>query len=429
MRKRISWLAALVVIGIAVSRESNRAQAGDDDPLHEQLFGWLTPSPVEEALVRGQMGDVPPPSTILPLPFGRPRLDQGGFYVASEFTYYLMTNPLKSQPLAFRGIQDMNDTIHAAIGLGPTPGNFIGTKSEALDVNSVSGPNSYTPGFTLTLGYRWQDGFAAEVKWLHLFETKNSATAGLLPPGQAGAALEETFLTSPVFNFPPAYAGPGNQTGQGSGTAILGIWDGSSLQTITFIQRFDQVEINFRIPIQESECWRTYGIVGPREQILYERFTWRVVSQEGNGNVAPNDTATYTNTTANDMYGVKAGVGNEWFLGDSPAGGFSLSVDLTASMMLDFVKGRPKYELGDRSTATGHARNWLNFVPEGDANINLWWYPYEGIIVRLGYDALAMFNTMGSSRPVDFNFGSITPEYSSTFRYFGGVNFGVGFIF
>jgi hypothetical protein len=343
MRKRISWLAALVVFGIVSSPGTSRAQTRDDDLLH--AYGWLAPSPVEEALVRGQMGDVPPPTTILPLPVG--------------------------QPLAFRGIQDMDNTIHGAIGLPPTPTNFIGSHALALDVNSVSGPNSYTPGFDFVIGYRWANGVAAEVKWLHLIETKNSATAGLLPPTPAGPLLQETFLTSPVFNFPPAYAGPGNQTGQGSGVAVLGIWDASSLQTETFVQRFDQIEINFRIPIQDSECWRTYGLIGPREQILFERYTWRVVNQRADGSVAPNDTATYTNTTANDMYGVKAGVGNEWFLGDSPAGGFSLSVDLTASLMLDLVKGRPKYELGDRSTATGHARNWLNFVPEGDANINL----------------------------------------------------------
>jgi hypothetical protein len=429
MRKRINWLAGLALLGMALTAGPSRAQA-PDGTLHDHLLGWLAPAPNAEALVRGQMQDVPPPDVNLPLPFGRPRLEQGGFYVGFEFVYYQMTNPLTSQPLAFRGLTDMDGSIHNAIGSPPTPNNFIGSHALALDVNYVSGPNSFTPGTELTVGYRWASGIAAEFKWLHLFETKNNATAGLLPPTLPGSDLRETFLTSPVYNFPPVYAGPGNQTGQGSAVAILGIWDASSLQTEMFIQRFDQFEINFRIPVHESECWRTYGIVGPREQILYERFTWRVVSQLSNGNVGLQDTVTYTNVTANDMYGAKAGIGNEWFLADVPyAGAVSLSLDLTAALMFDAVKGRPKYELGDRSTATGHGRNWLRMVPEGDANANLWWYPYEGIIFRLGYDALAMFNTMGSTRPVDFNFGSITPEYSTVFRYFGGLNVGVGFIF
>ena len=70
-----------MVIGIASTAGTTRALARDDDPLQEQLHGWLAPVPIAETLVRGQMGDVPPPATILPLPVGRPRLDQGGFYV------------------------------------------------------------------------------------------------------------------------------------------------------------------------------------------------------------------------------------------------------------------------------------------------------------------------------------------------------------
>ena len=92
-------------------------------------------------------------------------------------------------------------------------------------------------------------------------------------------------------------------------------------------------------------------------------------------------------------------------------GDFSLSLDLDGALFLDFVKGRPKYELGDRSTATGRPRNFLNFVPEGDASLMLWWYPYEGVIVRLGYEAMGFVNTISSPRPVDFNFGSITCRY------------------
>ena len=78
--------------------------------------------------MRGQLGDVPPPSPTIPWPFGRPRLDQGGFYIAGEFMYWKQTNPLKSEGLAFRGIEDFDNSIHATLALPLTPGNWIGTK-------------------------------------------------------------------------------------------------------------------------------------------------------------------------------------------------------------------------------------------------------------------------------------------------------------
>ena len=82
MRKRITWLA--VLLGVGVAPQAARAQPG---------IGGL---------------DVPPAalSTSIPWPFGRPRLEQGGFYVAGEFMYWRQTNPLGNQPLAFRGIVD-----------------------------------------------------------------------------------------------------------------------------------------------------------------------------------------------------------------------------------------------------------------------------------------------------------------------------------
>ena len=82
---------------------------------------------------------------------------------------------------------------------------------DALDVQQVTGPNNFTPGFNFTLGYRWESGLALEVRWIHLFDNKQSATAGILPPTSVGNNLEETFITSPVYNFPPAYVGPGQR--------------------------------------------------------------------------------------------------------------------------------------------------------------------------------------------------------------------------
>lgn len=403
MRTRFCWLGVVLALGMAFA----------------------------PATAQAQLGDVPtaPGSMTVPWPFGRPRYDQGGWYLGGEFLYWRQTNTMGNQPLAFRGLVDFDGSIGQALGLGNTPGQFIGSHSNALDVNYVSGPNNYTPGFNFTTGYRFSDGIALEMRWIHLFDTRYAATASLVPATSPGANLQETFLTSPVYNFSPAYVGPGNVTGVGNATAIVGIWNASSLQTIQFVQRFDQWELTMRVPMHESECWRTYGIFGPRLVSMWERFSWRVVSAEADGSTPPEDIAQYSNVSSNRLYGGHLGVGNEWFMGDTPIGAFSVSLDVQAALFIDFFKGRPKYELSDKSTAASHPRNLYSFVPEVQGSLNMWWYPYEGIVCRFGYEVSAFFNTYSSPRPVDFNFGSITPAYERTFRMFDGFNMGVGIVF
>jgi hypothetical protein len=407
MRRYIYWLAALALLGIFVTPRLSRAQD-------------VTAVPPFQT----------PPNTLeVAWPFGRPHPERGGFYFAGEFMYWRQTNPLKSEPLGFRGVQDADGSIGLALGTTTIPGQFIGSKADAIDTNYVSGPRNYAPGFNFTFGYHFENSLSVEMRWIHLFDVRYSATASLLPPTSIGGNAEETFITSPVYNFSPVYFGPGNTTGLGTPIALFGIWDGSSSQTISFVQRFDQWEMTFRVPIQDSECWRTYGIIGPRIVSMWERFTWTVVHPETDGTILPIDVANYSNVTSNRLYGVHGGIGNEWFLGDSPAGAFALSVDLQSALFFDFMKGLPKYELGDKSTAAQHARRLSSFVPELDGSVNLWWYPIHGIQMRFGYEAMAFFNTFSSPRPVDFNFGSITPAYERTFRLFDGWNFGIGFQF
>ncbi len=58
------------------------------------------------------------------------------------------------------------------------------------------------------------------------------------------------------------------------------------------------------------------------------------------------------------------------------------------------------------------------------------WYPLPSVQVRLGYNAMAFFNTFSSPRPIDFNYGSLTaPMYQSTFRLFDGLNLGLAILF
>ncbi len=302
---------------------------------------------------------------------------------------------------------------------------------EALNTEQLRGPGTYQPGFDIALGWRFESGTVLQFSWYHLWDARYSATATLLPPGfKVGNLLEDTFLTSPVVNFPIDFAGNPNNLSVGNAGATFGIWNAASHMTIDFIQRFDMFDTSVRIPIWQTENFRTYGMIGPRIISLWERFKWRTVDADVNGGAGPSTTANYSNVTSNRLYGVNFGCGNEWFMGDTPAGAFSISLDLGASVYMDFVKGRAAYDLGDRSVGAHRSRNMWTFVPEVEAKLKCWWYPWEGIQVQFGYNALAFFNTMASPKPVDFNYGAIDPEWNSTImRLFHGWSFGVGFIF
>src|SRR5262249_11306939 len=125
----------------------------------------------------------------------------------------------------------------------------------------------------------------------------------------------------------------------------------------------------------------------------------------------PQDTAIYTNIVSNRMYGPFIGVGNEYYLGH----GFSISLDLKAAIMLDIVKERAKYERGDFATEAKRSRTEYTVVPEVQAQLNLWWYPIEGVAVRVGYNAFGFFNTIAAEKPIAFNFGGLDPPWEHRF--------------
>jgi hypothetical protein len=407
MRNRIGWLAVLVAAGGLLAPGTARAQDGN--------YNFEVPPP--------------PGVTAVPTPLN-PYLDRGGWIAGGEFIYFRQTNPLRSQLIGFRGLTDRDGSVSAALGIPGGPGTFIGSRAPALDVDQVSGPGTFQPGFTAFFGYRFANGLTILASWMHLTEVQQSATAGLQPPTATGNFQEETFITSPVFNYPQNYFGPGNKVGIGNVGATSGIWNASSLQTESFIQRFEQIDIGARYPLQQTECWRMYGLFGARAIIMWERFWWRTVSANVNGVVLDDWAAVYTNIVSNRMYGPQIGIGNEWLLGTSPIGAFACSLDLQAAALVDFVKGRAAYELGDRSTSAHRNRNFINLVPEVQGSLNLWWYPYAGIQLRVGYSAFALFNTMASQNPVDFNYGAIAPAFNDGItRFFHGLNAGIAFSF
>ena len=398
MRTRTLWLAGLLMAAMA-----------------------LTPTtvPAQSSLNY----EVPPADPVFPFPLYHSRPERGGFFLFGEFVLYRQTNPMgHSNVVAQRGLIDFDGSITGR------PGTFVGSGQTALNTNQLDGPRTYQPGFQIGAGWRFGDGSSVEVSWLHLTKAQYFAVATLVPPGlQGGPGLVDTFLFSPVFNFPNDYAGPANDTGVGAPGATFGVWNAADVMTIEFDQRTEAAEIKFRKPIHDTETWRCYGLVGPRFFWIWERFKWRTVDLDVTGNATPRDVAIYTNIVSNRMYGGFIGVGNECYLGH----GFALSLDLQAALLLNVVKERARYEPGEKFAGPQVKRSVTDYtlVPEVQANLNLWWYPIEGVQVRVGYNVMAFFNTIAAKDPIDFNYGGLKPDWDRSNRLFDGLNIGIGFIF
>lgn len=367
--------------------------------------------------------DYAPPTVAYPLPLYHNRPETGGFYLAAEFLYFQERNYLRDQIIAQRGFFDADGSVTGV------PGTFDGSGTVALRANDV-GASSYTPGLNVTAGWRFASGLALEVSWWNLNEVKYAAGASIEPQGfQGGIDLADTFVTAPVFNFPPEYAGEQNELNVGNPGATFGIWNAASAMTIQLSQRFDQFDITARVPIFQNESTRFYGIVGPRITRIWEKFKWRTVSMNNAGISGPEDVAVYSNVVSNRLYGAHFGCGDEWRLGDTPAGTFAVSLDAQAALLMNFVKERAKYEREDRFTSAHKSRREYTVVPELQAQLNLWWYPIEGVQMRIGYDVMAFFNTVYAPYPVNFNYGGLDATYERTSRFYNGFHAGIGFIF
>ena len=111
--------------------------------------------------------------------------------------------------------------------------------------------------------------------------------------------------------------------------------------TEQFLQRTQQYEATYRVPIYETENYRLSGIVGPRFTWIWERYKWVTTDLDVNGNESPDWSAQYTNITSNRMYGVHVGCEQECYLGH----GFAADVQLQFSGYEDSVKEEAKYQL------------------------------------------------------------------------------------
>jgi len=462
MRTQTGWLALLVTAGMVMAPMSLRADDFDwtgqllpaapaigQEPQTPAASFELVPPPPPPFLVRGQIGgppldyDVPAEDhhSAFPVPLYHDRPETGGFFAAAEFIFFRQTNPIGNQVLAVRGLVDTDGSILAALG-GPAAvqtlpcqqlfpgcglvGNFIGSAQPALNANSAGG-ETYSPGYRVTLGYRFAEGYEIELNYAWTQDNKMPGGATLAAPGfQLGPLLANSFMFSPVFNFPPLYSGPANKVGVGNPLAAYGIWNGASEEDTVMQQHYSEFNLGGRVPIVEDECNRCYGLVGARQVWLWEVFKWRVVSYDNTGFSEPEDVALYSNIVSNPMWGVYAGAGWECYLGH----GFSLSLDATVAGMVDFVREISRYELGDFSTESKRARREWTIVPAPKAALNAYWYPIPGVEIRAGYDFEAFFNTISSPQPVPFDFASPYPVYvHQPFRMVDGWSAGIAFIF
>jgi hypothetical protein len=344
------------------------------------------------------------------------------------------TRALGNQTVAVRGFIDSTGVITGR------PGTFVGPGTVALSTSDI-GRTSWQPGYKIELGYRFDDGTTIYANWMQLIDAHYHAGASLVPQGFAGPRDQTaTFLTSAVYNFPPQFAGPPQKTAfdlqAGAGVYNeYGIWNGSTVQDIKFTQRFSQAELGTRIPVLQTDYSRVYALAGGRYAWFFERFQWRTVSFAVDGTATPFDTANYTNTLSQRMYGPFVGCGHEVFLANQ----FSLSLDLTAGLLFSVAKERYKYKLGDSDYAVGPQSppvatkgggDYFDLVPNANGAVNLWWYPTEGVQIRVGYTAMTFFNTRYMDEPIGFNYGSIDPQYKTqVFRLLHGFNVGVGFFF
>ncbi len=393
--------------------------------------------------VRGE--DVAPPDFQLPLPLYH-KGPSNGFFIGGNYVMYRQTNPLGDQQVAVRGFLDVDGSATAsASNPSGSPGSFQGSRSLALDTGAVSGPSTYSPGFKIDAGWKFDDESSLTVGFTWLAPANYTGGASFIPKNQAlGPNLADSYLYANVYNFPAQYAGPlddvRNVTGSVSNPptsttpgpglaygAAYGIWNGAELMTMKFSQKFQQLEATYRKPIYDTENYRCSAVVGPRAVWFWERFAWTTTDLDIEGQGGKYDSALYTNIVSNRMYGLFGGAQQEWYLGH----GFAASLDLRAALLVDIVNTRAKYEFGEKNQTpvSKRSRKQYTLAPEIQANLGINYYIFEGIELKIGYDVMMFFNTISSPTPISFDFLGVDPQYKSTFRLLDGFNAGLALVF
>jgi hypothetical protein len=406
-RQRFIWGGLVAAAAVLAGPSAGRAQ---------DITGTMPFTAGEDGGFQAPINTSPAPH----LPTGR--AGAAGFYTAFEFVMLNQTRAIGDQTVAFRGFWDNTGTIANRL-----PGAFIGSGNPALRTDNLS-PVTWQPGFKAEIGYRFDGGERIFFNYLQLFERRYTQGATLVPPYfQSTPDLADTFISAPVYNFTTPFAGPGNKVGNTPDFSVYGVWNGASEMVISFQQQYQEMNLGVRVPLLQTDYSRVYGIAAARFAWFFERFRWRSVSYDEFGNTNPHFAADYSNTLSQRMYGPLLGCGHEIFVANQ----FSLSLDLTGAVLIDVAKTRAKYVLGDKSVQSPkYSRDEYRIVPNANAEFNLWWYPTEGVQVRVGYQVMTYYNTLYMDQPVGYNFGQIDPGYDTKwFRMVQGFNVGVGFFF
>jgi hypothetical protein len=379
--------------------------------------GWPTSATAQEGGFQ-----VPVNGDGLPIPTGS--AGQPGFYTSVEFVMLTQTRALGNQSIAVRGFFDANGVISGV------PGTFFGSGADALTTDKM-GRREFQPGFRIEIGYKFDTGVRLYANYLQLYDAHYSAGATQATLGFKGRQdLSDTFLSAPAYNFNPAFGGPQFDTAfdnrQNGGFNTYGIWNAADVMDIKFVQRYQQAEAGLRTPLFATDYSSVYSLTGARFAWFFERFTWRTLDIDALVNSSSLNAATYTNTLSQRMYGLFVGCGHEVYLGNM----FSASIDLTAAAYMNVHKERAKYNLDAQTVQSKFGREGFDIVPSATGDFNLWFYPVEGIQMRLGYSGMTFFNTRYMREPVGYNYGQIDPNYGTkVFRLVHGFNVGIGFFF
>jgi hypothetical protein len=411
MRQRYIGGALLAAAVVFASPATVQAQIGTSGPITDGSDGGFQVarnSAVPAHLPTGTAGDA-------------------GFYTAFEYVMLAQTRAIGHQTIARYGFYDLTGEVTG------TPGSIVGTGTEAINPRMFRNGPTFQPGFNIELGYRLDDGTRIFANYLQLYDAQYTIGASQVPPGYrvplgAGGAitLADTFVSSPVYSFNSYFSGPQGKVTGVPDSAVFGIWNAATQMDVKFTQRYQQAQAGARVPVLMTDYSRVYAQGGMQFSWFFERFHWRTVSSDQAGNATPHDVANYTNTLSQRMYGPFVGCGHEIFVANQ----FSLSCDLTGALLLNVEKQRAKYILEDNTVQSKWGNQSWQLTPNANIALNLWWYPIEGVQLRVGYQAMTFYNTLYMLDPVGFNFGNIAPRYEfKAFRLLHGFNLGLGFFF
>lgn len=426
-------------------------------------LAWFVAGVVGMVPASGRADEIGPADPVLPLPLYHNKPDNfglfdGGLFFGTSFAAYKQTNPISHQGVAYRGFTDVTGTarvpyiydpgsgVTVSTPPGPWVGKFYGSGEEALNTDQVSGPGTLNPGIKISAGWRFGDRVTVTASWMWLADATYTSSASNIPKGsQIGSDYANSFLSAPVYNFYPEYAGPNDDLYNASAAPLppavnpittgidaargagYGIWNAAEVFTQSFTQRSQFVDLLCRVPVYENENYRISGVVGPKFVWLWEKYKLRAVDYNVYGESSGYDQAIYTNIVSNRMYGANLACQQEWYMGH----GFALNLTLGGSMYLDIVKARARYELGEKyyGPVSKRSRTLYQIAPSLEGTVGVGWYPFEGVELNIGYNLMGFFNTVSSRHPIDFDFGTVDPAYDSQTRWFSGFQAGFALVF